>query len=113
MPVDKIIIGKKYKFDNKHFFKEVPGCYGIDFADLTFLFNSNTLEFEFFSYIDEYNQDIIRQEPSEKIIFYCKGMTESNSLASDTFGRKVWRGRSNLLYYLEETNVFVQEEFDI
>lgn len=113
MPVDKIIIGKKYKFDNKRFSKEISGGYGIDIADLIFLFSSKILKFEAFSYVDMYNQDIISKNPTERIIFYCKGMTESNSLASDIFGTKVWRGGSSLLNYLEEINNVVQEEFDI
>lgn len=114
MSVNKIIIGKKYKFDNKRFFKEIPRCYGIDTNDLVFLSRSSILEFTFFSYVlDDLMDNKTTDDCTDKIIFYCKGMVSVNHHASTTFGTKVWRAKSNFLEYLEEIKNTVQEEFDV
>lgn len=113
MPVDKIIIGKKYKFDNKLFSLERSNCYGINEADKRFLFNSKVLEFTFFSYVLDGNEYFTYPESTKKIIFYCKGMIEKNTVASASFGVSVWRAESDFLNYLTLLKNVVQEEMDV
>lgn len=114
MAVDKIIIGKKYKFDNVKFSEEIGGAYGISSIDAKMLFKSKTLIFLEFNFVKysahgEYYTNLY----SENIIFYCKGMKDRNDIVSEKYGKDVWRGDSSLLKYLTPLENIIQEEMDI
>ena len=114
MAVDKIIIGKKYKFDNEKFSEEIDGAYGISSLDSEFLFTSKTLIFKEFSFVEfSSHGEHYTNLYSKNIVFYCKGMKDRNDVASARYGKDVWRGESNLLKYLTPTIDIIQEEMDI
>jgi len=114
MAVDKIIIGRKYKFDNVKFSKEIDGAYGIYSLDAKMLLNSKTLIFLEFSFVEfSSSEEHYTNLYSENIVFYCKGMKGRNDIASAKYGKDVWRGESNLLKYLTPLENIIQEEMDI
>lgn len=113
MAVDKIIIGRKYKFDNVKFSKEIGG-YGIYSLDEKMLLTSKTLIFKEFSFVEFSSRgEHYTNWWSKNIVFYCKGMKDRNDVASANYGKDVWRGESNLLKYLTPTIDIIQEEMDI
>lgn len=118
-----LVRGRKYKFDNKLFKSECPGCYGIDDIDSEFLFNSEIITLTDFCwhYEDRYTEVFSDIEIKDKesfnpyFAFYIKGFRSFNFSIEESTGRKMWYTSKGIdfLKYLEKIDNIIQEEFDV